>query len=264
MAGIGADHRDVALDQPARGVQPDAGLARIEGGVVGDPVSAPAGMQQHHVARAGRLQPLALQRGFEVGGGDLVARLHRAAAQGGDVQQNAAGEERLDVLDAQLRRAGAAEDLSRRGAVVEHVRVAADADMRQPVELGAHLADLGGDEIVHPDDLVRAQRPARQPARAAQREDPVAEKRHVGGVVAADGDHPAPPDQLCRLECLGRRHQVRRAGHIPGAVLGLGPVLGSAHSCGQQQDRDTGQGGYEFHGDILRKANAAAQPAAPA
>ena len=34
------------------------------------------------------------------------------------------------------------------------------ADVAEAVELGAHLADLGGDELVVPDDLVPAERSA--------------------------------------------------------------------------------------------------------
>ena len=50
----------------------------------------------------GLLHVLLLQGGAQVGDGDLLADIHRRALDRLDVEQVAAGEERLAVLDAEL------------------------------------------------------------------------------------------------------------------------------------------------------------------
>ena len=75
------------------------------------------------------------------------------------------------MLDAELLEAIRAANLCGSEAVVEtHLRLVlaldSDADMAKTVELGSDLANLGGEELVMPDDAVVAERAARRTADA--------------------------------------------------------------------------------------------------
>ena len=135
-------------------------------------------LKKHRVARldVAFLHVLALQRGAQVGDRDLLAGVHHAALERPEVEQVAAREQRLQLLDAELLQAVGVADLGRGEAVVEmHLALVAvlaelDADMAEAVELGAGLADLGRQELVVVDQLVLAERAAGRPAGDAQRE----------------------------------------------------------------------------------------------
>ena len=85
-----------------------------------------------------------------------------------------AGEKRLQLLDSELLQAIGVADFRRRVAVVEaHLGLVAvlaqlEADVPEAVELGADLADLGCQELVMVDELVRAEWAARRSARDTQ------------------------------------------------------------------------------------------------
>ena len=247
--GVGADDGHAFLDQIGRGLQPDAGAAGVEGGVVGDPVAAPAGVDQHDVAFGRRADALFLKRRFDVGDRDFLACIHRPAPHGGDVEDDAAGEEGLHMLHAQRLDAVGPGDFGNQFAIVEPVALfAADADMRKAVELGANLADLGGEEIVHPDHVIRRERPARQPAGAAQRKGPRAKERHFRLICAADRKDRAGLHQRHGLHRLGRGHQVGRAGLIVRPVFRLGPVGGVARRHRRSGEERRGQAGGDGEG----------------
>ena len=97
--------------------------------------------------------------------------------------------------------------------------------MARAVELGADLADLGGDQLVVEHEPVAAERPAGGRARDVQREPARAEERDVGRIELAERRGLALLHQLDRLEHhLGRR-PVGRADLVVRAPLGRPPVL---------------------------------------
>ena len=183
-------------------------------------------MQDHHIAFGDLRQALGFHGRFDVLDRDLLAQFHWTALQRLEVQQDAAGEERFDMLDAQLLHAIAPDHLAGRDAVVEQLGVSTDADMCETVELGADLADLGRQEIVHPDHVVLAERPAGEPGGGAHREHPLAEQRHLCLIGAGKRDRVAGLDQLGGFQSLGRRHQVGGARLVIGAVFRGVPVFG--------------------------------------
>ncbi len=180
---IRAHQGDLFPDQPFRGADPDAGRTAVESRVVFLPERPPAGVHEHRVARTDvRLaHVLRLERRLQVGGRDLLALVHPAAPEALDIHQHASGEERVELLDAQLVDAVSVGHLLRGEAVVETLfaliaRLAGlDADMREAVELGPDLTDLGAQKLVVPNDLVVAEGPAGRRARNAHRKSTVAE-----------------------------------------------------------------------------------------
>ena len=119
-----------------------------------------------------------------------------------------------------------------REAVVEHlvVQVArladARADMGETVELGADLANLGGQDLVVPDHLVLPERAAGRGARDAQREDALAEQRHAVFIDAAEAVDLALLDQAGRVQRDLRGHVVGGAGLVTFAPARRPPFLG--------------------------------------
>src|SRR5262249_26402103 len=123
---------------------------------------------------------------------DLLTGVPHRALEALDIDEEAAGEDGLQLLHAELLEAVRVIDLLCCQAVVEaHFALVAilaqlDADMAEAVELRAGLTDLGGEELVVVDELVRTERAAGRTARNAQREDTRPEQRHAGFVDAAD------------------------------------------------------------------------------
>jgi hypothetical protein len=130
-----------------------------------------------------------------------------------EIHHDAAREERLHVLDAELLQAVGAVHVGALAVAVEQraLGVVVDADMAEAIELGADLADLSGQEVVVPDGLVRSDRSAGEPAGGAYREDPAAEQRHLGLVGPRQRVGLAFCDELGGLQRLFRRLRVGRA-----------------------------------------------------
>src|SRR5215208_5613344 len=153
--GVGGGEGEVLLDDPARHLEADAGLARVEAVVVLHPKRPPAGVEEHGVARldVARLHVLALERSADVGNHDLLAGIHHPALHGLDVDEMPAGEKRLQLLDSELLQAIGVADFRSRVAVLEaHLGLVAvlaelDADLAEAVELRPDLTDLGGQEL---------------------------------------------------------------------------------------------------------------------
>ena len=139
--GIGAGQRDALVDEPLGRFQADSGLPAVELVVVLHPELAPARVEEHRIALldVGLLHVLLLQSRLQVGDGDLLPGLHHRALQGLEIEQVAAREERLHVLDAELLHAvGAVHFLIGDAVVVAHLALVAvlahlDADMGVPV-----------------------------------------------------------------------------------------------------------------------------------
>ncbi len=211
---VGADGDD-ARSVSQRGRHVDARGAVQVAGIVHAEMAAPAGADQGDVARLDR--PAGGGQGaFEVRRGDNAARAEMiAAVEARDVEQQAAGDERRDVLDAEPGQPPVGQDLVGVGVVVEAV---AFGDMAERVDMGA---DMG----VHLDPL------------------------EIGaGVVgdaepapAADGVFPGGPHGHQERRLVGRHEgrvgaegvgQVVDLGRLDagegGAALGLGDQVGGA------------------------------------
>ena len=105
------------------------------------------------------------QRAANILHGDFVALRERPHPfVSGHVHQDAARDDRLDVLDAELSQAVGAPHFLHGDAVVEHVPLGAirhrqaGTDMAEPVELRTDLPDLRAHELVMSDQPVRAER----------------------------------------------------------------------------------------------------------
>src|SRR2546425_959709 len=147
--GVAADHADLALDQPAPHRRARPGAALVELRVVLLPELAVAGTEQHGVSLARLPDSLAPQRLLHVVHRDHVADGQALAAlDGQDVEQDAAREERLQLLDADLFDSVRRADLFLRVAVVvtDLAVTRHHADVTEAVELRADLADLSDEQ----------------------------------------------------------------------------------------------------------------------
>jgi hypothetical protein len=124
------------------------------------------------------------------------------------------------------------------GPVVAVVEQVADADVAEPVELRADLAELAADDLVVVHHVVRAHGPER--LRNPQAEVPRAEQRHPGLVDVPELVHRASLDQVLRFEHLGRRELVGRAALIGGAPARGIPAVGLAERRGGDGGGDAG------------------------
>ena len=150
--GVAAGDRRPAVHEPLGQRQAGARLAGRVGLVVDAPPAAPAGVEQHAVAGLDG-QALALQGVLGVVGGDDLAGLQaRDLPDAGDVQQQAAGQDLGQGLDAQPVGAVLLDQVVDAVAVVGPV---ADLQVVEAVEVGAHLR--GGRHLL--DDPVDALRP---------------------------------------------------------------------------------------------------------
>jgi hypothetical protein len=181
-------------EEPFGDFHADAGLTGLEGLVIRLPQLAPSGVEEHAVAglKGETLHALIFQRALDVGQGhDVTGLQHLDALEGRDVEQDAARHDRVELFDTEFLQAGLAEDIRfRKAIVVAHVACVGDAvrrnaDMAEPVELGADLADLRGDDFVLVDDGIGAGRAAAARARALQIEGPATERGDRAVVFAA-------------------------------------------------------------------------------
>jgi hypothetical protein len=176
--GVGACQREIFVRHPMGDFQPDARLTAVEAVVVLYPQLAPAGVEKDRIARldVALLHVLLGERSAEVSQSDLFADIHHAAFHCLDIDKMSAGEQRLQLLDTELLEAIGICHIGHREAVVEdHLAQVSgiaelDADMTEAVELGAGLADFGGEIFVVVDQFVVAERAARRRARHAQHE----------------------------------------------------------------------------------------------
>ena len=248
--GVRTDHRDLALREVVAHLRADPGLARAVLGVVGRdllrrlvarmvvlPQAVPAGAEHDDVALAGIVDALAFERRVVVVERDRVSLLeHVDALERRHVDQQAAGEERADLLGPHLLEAAGAGDVGELRAVVEIVVVgppldAADLDhrMAETVELRADLADLRRDQLVH--EGLRevlagpAQRAVRRVAGDAERERPPRHQRHVVGIGHAECDDLALLDELRGGHPFLGRDVVGAARLVVGAELARPPAL---------------------------------------
>ena len=197
---------------------------------------------------------------------DLVADVPRLLRL--HVDQVAAGEERLDMLHADLLEPVGALDLGPGKAVVVAVvglvgrRADNGADMAEAVELGAHLADFGCEILVVIDEHVLAERPAGRGAGNAEREAARAEEGNARLVVAPDAGDLAVLDPLHGVERLLRRHPVGGAGlvslaparrppfladwrHVAVGLRFLNAAAGHRRAGGRYRPRADGRGPHE-------------------
>ena len=181
----------------------------------------------------------------------------------GDVDQYAAGQVRLDLLDAELPQAVGALNLVDREAVVEHIlhgpvpHGGADADVAGAVELGSDLTDLGREDLVEVDEGVVAEGSARGGTRDEHRVGAPLEQGNTALVHLPELVHLARLHELYGLEDLLRGYPVRAAGLVLGPPQRVRPPrpffagLRKAFADDGEADRRAGQGQgqlTQFHG----------------
>jgi len=171
-------------------------------------------MDQHRISRLQR-DLLCRERVLEILRRDFV-RLgqHWHTLEGGDVEQDAAGEQGAHLFDAQPGEPSPAGRLVERDAVV-HARP--DHLVAERVELGADLSDLGHDQL-----LVRAAAVASRIVAGALRdhlEAAACRQRHRFGQDAAQLEYVTGTDQPRGLEHSLRLHVVAGAALVRSAPL---------------------------------------------
>ena len=200
-----------------------------------------AGVEEHAVALADLFDSGVLNHLLDVigrndaravGGGRNRQRV--GAAQLGRIEQHAAADKALladilhpEVAHAQDHVAGAAlvGGLAL-AAVVEQVALRrAHANVARTVELGADLADLGGDQLVVEDQTVAAERPAGGRARNLEQKATRTEERNVARIVFAERRGLALLHQLDRFEHHLGRGPIGRAHLVVRAPFARPPVL---------------------------------------
>src|SRR5262249_41308794 len=216
--GVAADDRDLPLGEPLANRRSGPRTALVVFGVVLLPQLRVARAEEHRVALAGLADPLPLQRCAHIVHRDHVADGQAIAAlRREDVQQDASGEERLQVLYTQLLQpVGAADLFLGQAVVVTDLAVTRDhSDVAQAIELRSDLADLAHEQLVVIVETGLAERPARRRAGPdAGGAEALAEERdavlqHVTKLVDL-----ARLDELRRLQYLRRCHPVVRAALI--------------------------------------------------
>jgi hypothetical protein len=162
---------------------------------------------------------LLLQRRLDVVHARAFALVHGFdAARAGEVEQDAARDDRMQLFDAELGQTRSRRKVRFDEAVVQpHVvafAIGADlhADVAEAIELRPDLTDLGGHELVVPDDLVAAKRSTGRGAGYAHDELARAEQRHLRVVFVA---------QLVDLALVGLGERAQDH-------LGLGVPVGRA------------------------------------
>ena len=137
-------------------------------------------------------QVLLLQGALEILHRDFViVAQHLDALEGGDVDQDAAREQRADIVDTELLEAVAL------GVLVDLLAIVPAVEMglvRKAVELRADLAELGDDELfvraAHVGELVHER------ALGMHVEAPRSEERHAGAEHVREFEHLAGLDQF--------------------------------------------------------------------
>src|SRR5262249_55063942 len=199
---VAADHADLAIDQPASDGRARPGTPLVELGVVLLPELAVPGPEQHGVALPGLANPLSPQRRLYIVHRDHVADGQTLATLDGQhVEEDAAREEGLQLLDADLLDPVRSADLLLREAVVVTDLAVArhHADVTEAVELRADLADLTDEQLVVVVELVIAEGAARGCARQHHvRAQPLAEQRDALLEHATELIDLARLDEVCR------------------------------------------------------------------
>ena len=155
-----------------------------------------SGVKHDHVAFPD-IDALARQGALDVVDGDDVSALQPVdALVGGDVEQDTAGEEHPDVLDAEPLQAIGVPEVGQLVAVVKDLVVAyLHADVAEAVELRTHLPDLGAHDFVVADDLVIGERLVRGQTGDGDAVMPLARHRHAVLVDPPQLVNLAFPDQ---------------------------------------------------------------------
>ena len=227
---IGADRDNLLGDEPLRRVLADAGLARVEGGVLGGELIeevAPASVDDDDVALAQR-HVVHLEPCLDVGGRDhgplvqarlaagrVALELPRRLEDSNGVDEDAAGGEGLEMLEAELRDVVLVDVLAHRDLV--EVTILAP-DVPHSVEVRADVA-LAEPRVLHIRQLVLAESTSGRERRRGQ------DRLRETGPEQRDSilQNPRHRDDLALLD-LGRGRLRDRGGDAIGRA---GLIIGS-------------------------------------
>ena len=237
--GVPTPENDLPFGHVVACRQPEARLAGIEGrdparflgGVIGIPFAGMpqvtvAGVQEHAISFGDGVETLLLDHRFDVLVGDDagIVGIHcnrdrqSPAPQGNRIEQHRAAHEPplRHVLDTQWSQAvGRDIRVFEESSVVEIVSLRGDhADMPGAVELGADLANLGGEIFVVVDQLLSPERTARGQSRDGHTPPARAEGRCVLLIYLTEGRHFALLDHLDAFHDRIGCRPVDRPGHV--------------------------------------------------
>src|SRR5215831_6854967 len=209
--GVGTNTRDLAFRQPLCRRCTRASVAFVELNVVLLPQLHMPGMKQHDITLSRLLDVLFGERLFDVIDGDDIANGQPfPALEGQDVEQDAAREERFDVVYTELLEAvGAADLLLRQAIIVAYLVPNHDTDVAEPIKLRPDLADFTAKHLVVVHQLLVTKWTTRGTTRNRDREMALPEERNAGLKIHAQAIDLASLDQLCCLKHLGRCDAVR-------------------------------------------------------
>src|SRR2546422_618750 len=162
----------------------------------------------------------------------------------GDIDQHPARDEGADVLDAQLGETGSGGQLIDLEAVVQAVL---DRLVGEAVELGAHLADLRGDELLVAAAPVRLR--VHERSLGVHVEAAGAGDRHLGGEHVAQLDHLAGANQPSRPQHGFGLHVIARAPLVAGPPLRRAALVVGGRPPGLSVSGDARRAERHHHGD---------------
>src|SRR5262249_48501661 len=159
-------------------------------------------MEQHHIALPGLLNILFGESLFDViYGDDVTNRQSFTALERQDIEQDAACEERFDVVHAELLEAVRPTDLILRQAVVVACLVAnQNTNVAEAVELRSYLANFTTEHLIVIHELLVPKRTTRRATGNGNREMTLSEEWNAGFEVHTQAVDLAGLDQLCRLQ----------------------------------------------------------------
>jgi hypothetical protein len=211
--GIGAHAGDLPFRQPLRCGCTRASMAFVEFGVVLLPQLHMSGMEQHHIALPGLLDVLFGEGLFDVvHGDDVTDRQAFTALERQNIEQDAACEERFDVVDTELLEAVGPTDLVLRQTIVVACLVAdQNTNVAETVELRSYLANFATEHLIVIHELLVPKRTTRRATGDGNGEMTLSEERNTGFEVHTQAVDLAGLDQLCRLQDFSRGDPLGRA-----------------------------------------------------
>src|SRR5262249_8379303 len=225
--GVGTHARDLAFRQPLCRRCTRTSVAFVEFDVVLLPQLHMPGTEQHDIALCRLLDVLFGERLFDVIDGDDIANGQPfPALEGQNVEQDAAREERFDVVHTELLETiGAAYLLLRQAIIVAYLVPNHDTDVAEPIKLRPYLADFTAKHLVVVHQLLVTKRTTRGTTRNSDREMALPEERNARLKIHAQAIDLVGLDQLCCLKHLGRSDALRGTNLIVGAPGRRPPVL---------------------------------------
>ena len=218
-----SDENDLFIHHPVARLVRQARYALVEPCIVGFPQCPPAGVIEQRITGPDDIfiHPLSLQRGVQVGQCDFLGAFQHAPFVSGNINQDAAGKDWRDMLDAQFGETPPRADLRMAVAVVvaylvQVPRFSHDrCHVTEGIKLRSILGDMPGDIVFVPCQPVVPQGTPGSGARNSQGVFTLLRRQVEQGHVFLE--HPPHVidlsllDQVCRRQHLLRRQPVQRA-----------------------------------------------------